>query len=114
MPASQGGAKGGGTVNSEATDHSAREDAATAIDTPIGDAGMTNVQPPQQQPTPTVAEAVATGLAEPESEKAMREAVDSAITGSEQEVRYLKAQIRKGKASLRSASKRVQGCVQRS
>ncbi|WP_185975627.1 GTPase [Tessaracoccus rhinocerotis] len=55
----------------------------------------------------TVAEAVATILTEPESEKAMREAVDSAITGSEQEVRYLKEQIGKTKASLGSACKRA-------
>ncbi|WP_161937842.1 GTPase [Serinicoccus chungangensis] len=98
-------------MNSEATDYSTLEDDPTAIDTPIGDADMTNVQPPQQQSIPTVAEAVAAGLAEPSSEKAMREAVDSAIAGSQQEVRYLKAQIRKGKASLRSASKRARDAL---
>lgn len=55
----------------------------------------------------TVAEAAATIQTEPESEKAMREAVYSAITGSEQEVRYLKEQIGKTKASLGSACKQA-------
>lgn len=45
---------------------------------------------------------------EPEPEVAMRRAVDSAIAASEQEVRYLRAQIREAEKTLRSASKRSQ------
>lgn len=45
---------------------------------------------------------------EPESERAMRGAVESAIAASEHEVRYLKSQIGSAEASLRSASQRAQ------
>lgn len=45
---------------------------------------------------------------EPEPERAMRGAVESAIAASEHEVRYLKSQIGSAEASLRSASQRAQ------
>ena len=37
----------------------------------------------------------------------MREAVESAIAASEQEVRYLRSQVRKAKTSLRSAARQT-------